>query len=215
MTGEIDDALERADQEHFTREHLVPVPDVDTLADLNLRIEQIEVDEDARHIDNRPTSVGFDFDYEAPLLAPLPVEEFDVGLTLTPKVDKTSRITVRQNKYSVPARFLGQNVRVSLRADEVWVFERHDLVVRHPRPAGRYGFRDLLDHYLETCGPSPDSRAAARPVEFSRARSVHPGPRRVLGGRPRGQRPGGRHPGPDRRPPERARPLHDRSEPGE
>ncbi|MFC0058060.1 Mu transposase domain-containing protein [Streptomyces actinomycinicus] len=77
------------------------------------------------------------------------MEEFDVGLTLTPKVDKTSRITVRQNRYSVPARFIGQNVRVSLRADEVWVFERQEIVVRHPRLAGRYGFRDLLDHYLE------------------------------------------------------------------
>ncbi|MFF0752929.1 hypothetical protein [Streptomyces sp. NPDC004267] len=50
--------------------------------------------EDIRRFDNRPTPVGFD--YEAPLLAPLPFEEFDVGLTLTPKVDKTSRITVRQ-----------------------------------------------------------------------------------------------------------------------
>ncbi len=67
-----------------------------------------------RHIDNRPTSVGFDFDYEAPLLAPLPFEEFDFGLTPTPKVDKTSRITVRQNKHSGPARFTGTNVRVPL-----------------------------------------------------------------------------------------------------
>ncbi|MFB6878370.1 hypothetical protein [Streptomyces sp. NPDC056323] len=99
--------------------------------------------------------MGFDFDYEAPLLAPLPFEDFDIGLTLTPKVDKTSRITVRQNKYSVPARFIGTNVCVSLRADEVWVFERNELVVRHPRLAGRYGFRDLLDHYLEILRHKP------------------------------------------------------------
>ncbi|MFI8370929.1 IS21 family transposase [Streptomyces sp. NPDC085466] len=155
----IEGAHEKGGVEHeggrFRRSHLVPVPDVDTLADLNARIEQIEVAEDARHIDNRPTSVGFDFDYEAPLLAPLPFEEFDVGLTLTPKVDKTSKITVRQNKYSVPARFIGQNVRVSLRADEVWVFDRHEIVVRHPRLAGRYGFRDLLDHYLEILRTKP------------------------------------------------------------
>lgn len=90
--------------------------------------------EDVRHIDNPPMSVGFDF--EAPLLAPLPFEEFDVGLTLTPKVDKTSPITVRQNKYPVPPRFIGQNVCGSLRADEVWVFDRHEIVVRHPRLAG-------------------------------------------------------------------------------
>ncbi|MEU1509900.1 hypothetical protein [Kitasatospora sp. NPDC005748] len=50
--------------------------------------------------------IGFDFAYEAPLLAPVPEEEFDVGLTLTPRVDKTSRVPVRQNEYSVPAAVL-------------------------------------------------------------------------------------------------------------
>ncbi|MGW0392082.1 IS21 family transposase [Streptomyces sp. NPDC003042] len=155
----IEGAHEKGGVEHeggrFRRSHLVPVPEVDTLAELNLRIEEIEAAEDARHIDNRPTSVGFDFEYEAPLLAPLPFEEFDIGLTLTPKVDKTSRITVRLNKYSVPARFIGENIRVSLRADEVWVFDRHEIIVRHPRLAGRYGFRDLLDHYLEILRHKP------------------------------------------------------------
>jgi transposase len=155
----IEGAHEKGGVEHeggrFRRSHLVPVPEVDTLADLNLKIEQIEATEDARHIDNRPTSVGFDFEYEAPLLAPLPFEEFDIGLTLTPKVDKTSRITVRLNKYSVPARFIGENIRISLRADEVWVFDRHEIIVRHQRLAGRYGFRDLLDHYLEILRHKP------------------------------------------------------------
>ncbi|MGW7001368.1 IS21 family transposase [Streptomyces sp. NPDC054933] len=152
-------AHEKGGVEHeggrFRRTHLVPVPDVDTLSELNERIEQIEGAEDARHIDNRPTSVGFDFNEEAPLLAPLPFEEFDCGLTLTPKVDKTSRITVRQNRYSVPARFIGQTIRISLRADEVVVFDRHEVIVRHPRLAGRYGFRDLLDHYLEILRDKP------------------------------------------------------------
>jgi hypothetical protein len=152
-------AHEKGGVEHeggrFRRSHLVPVPEVDTLTDLNERIEQIEAEEDARHIDNRPTSVGFDFAYGAPLLAPVPAEEFDVGLTLTPRVDKTSGITVRQNKYSVPARFIGRNVRVSLRANEVLVFEQHKVVVRHPRLAGRHGFRDLLDHYLEILRDKP------------------------------------------------------------
>jgi hypothetical protein len=33
---------------------------------------------------------------EADSLAPLPFEDFECGFTLTPKVDRTSRITVRQ-----------------------------------------------------------------------------------------------------------------------
>ncbi|MFG2489121.1 hypothetical protein ACGFSI_41085 [Streptomyces virginiae] len=102
-----------------------------------------------------PSGTGRWCEYEAPLLAPLPFEDFDIGLTLTPNVDKTSRITVRLNKYSVPARFIGENIRISLRADEIWVFDRHEIVVRHERPAGRYCFRDLLDHYLEVLRHKP------------------------------------------------------------
>ncbi|MGW2547213.1 IS21 family transposase, partial [Kitasatospora sp. NPDC001574] len=87
-------AHEKGGVEHeggrFRRTHLVPVPEVDTLAELNEKIEAIEAAEDARHIDNRPTSVGFDFNDEVGLLRPVPFEEFDVGLTLMPKVDKTS-----------------------------------------------------------------------------------------------------------------------------
>ncbi|MFF0431673.1 hypothetical protein ACFYU9_05510 [Streptomyces sp. NPDC004327] len=89
----------------------------------------------------------------------MPFEEFDVGLTLTPKVDKTSRITIRQNKYSVPARFIGQNVRVSLRADEVWVFDRHKIVVRHPRARSGRSLGEGLGRNLpaKNVGPSAAS----------------------------------------------------------
>ncbi|MFG2484855.1 hypothetical protein ACGFSI_19090 [Streptomyces virginiae] len=79
----VEGAHEKGGVEHeggrYLRSHLVPVPEVDTPADPNVRIEQIEAAEDARHIDNRPTSVGLDFEYEAPLPAPLPFEDFDIG----------------------------------------------------------------------------------------------------------------------------------------
>ncbi|MET8699853.1 hypothetical protein ABZW10_13420 [Kitasatospora sp. NPDC004723] len=142
---------------------------MDTLADLNERIERIEAEQDARHIDNRPTSVGFDFREEQPLLRPVPLDEFDVGLTSTPKVNRSSRVTIRQNHYSVPARFIGRNVRVSLRADEVVVFDRHEIVARHPRLPGRYGYRDLLDHYLEILRAKPGALEGSTGLAAARA----------------------------------------------
>ncbi|MFF6815996.1 hypothetical protein ACFZAG_40125 [Streptomyces sp. NPDC012403] len=54
----------------------------------------------------------------------MPFEEFECGITLTPKVDRSSRITVRQCHYSVPARFIGQNVRVLLRGNECRIRQR-------------------------------------------------------------------------------------------
>lgn len=55
-------------------------------------------------IDQRVTTTGQDFAFEAPLLAALPVDEFDIALTTTLRVDRYARITVRQALYSVPAR---------------------------------------------------------------------------------------------------------------
>lgn len=153
----------------FRRNHLVPVPEVDTLAELNERIARIEAQEDARHIADRPTSVGFDFAQEAPLLAPLPGEDFEPGTSLAPTVRRNGRITVRQSYYSVPARFIGRTVRVSLRANELLIFDRGQVVARHPRQTRRGAFRDSLDHYLEILLVKPGALAGATALAQARA----------------------------------------------
>jgi hypothetical protein len=85
---------------------------VDTLAQLNERIEIADAADDARRIESRVRTVGQDFAVESPLLARLPVEGFEAGLWLTPRVDRFARVTVRQCHYSVPVRLIGRRVRV-------------------------------------------------------------------------------------------------------
>ena len=53
----------------FRRTHLVPVPQVDTLAELNARLVAADLPRTTRHIDGRAESVGAAFAVEAPLLA--------------------------------------------------------------------------------------------------------------------------------------------------
>ncbi|WP_374710658.1 hypothetical protein [Rhodococcus sp. USK10] len=77
---------------------------------------------DGRRIDTPIRAVGEDFATEQPLLRPLPAEEFEPGLWLTPRVDRYSRVTVRQCHYSVPIYLIGRQVRVSPRASEVVIF---------------------------------------------------------------------------------------------
>jgi transposase len=161
----IEGAHEKGGVEHeggrFRRTHLVPVPEVDTLAELNERIAAIDKAEDNRHVHGSNTSIGFAFTAEQDLLAPLPDDEFDCGVTLTPTVRRDSRIVVRQCYYSVPARFIGQQIRVSLRANELLVFDRNRVVARHPRLTRRYHYRDDLDHYLEVLLVRPGALAGS------------------------------------------------------
>jgi len=68
----------------------------------------------------------------------------------------------------VLARFIGQNVRVLLRGNELLVFERRQIVARHPRLTKRHDFRDELDRYLEILLVKPG--AMARSTALSAAR---------------------------------------------
>jgi hypothetical protein len=88
-------------------------------------------------------------------LRPLPVEEFETGLSLRPLVDCYSRITARQSTYSVPARFIGHRLRALLRADELVVFHGRQVVARHERSTVKGSTTVVLDHYLEILARKP------------------------------------------------------------
>jgi transposase len=161
----------------FRRTHLVPVPAVDTLAELNARLVAADAVEDDRRVDGRAQTVGEAFAAEAPLLVGLPAERFDTALSLTARVDRYAQIMVRQCQYSVPARLIGARVRVALSASEVAVFDGSRRVATHPRLITRGGCRLELDHYLEILlgkpGALPGSTALAQARAAGRFTAVH------------------------------------------
>ena len=161
----------------FRRNRLSPMPVAESLDELNDRIRIWEAQDDGRRINDRIRSIGQDLVAEQPFLAPLPAEAFDPGLVLTPRVDRSSMITVRMVKYSVPARFIGRTVRVSLRASEVVVFDGRTVVARHQRIVAKCGQSVQLDHYLEVLktkpGALPGSTALARARESGAFNSAY------------------------------------------
>ncbi|WP_199279087.1 IS21 family transposase [Arthrobacter sp. CAN_A2] len=161
----------------FRRNRLSPMPVVATLDELNDRIRVWEAEDDGRRINDRIRTVGQDFETEQPLLVPLPAETFDPGLVLTPRVDRSSMITVRMVKYSVPARFIGRKVRVSLRASEIGVLDGRVIVARHQRITVKHGQSVQLDHYLEVLktkpGALPGSTALARARQTGSFTNAH------------------------------------------
>lgn len=83
----------------FRRNHLVPMPEVDSLDQLNEQIKAWEAADEDRRISGRLNTIGHDFTAEQPLLRPLPMEVFEPGLVLNPRVDRSSMISVRMVKY--------------------------------------------------------------------------------------------------------------------
>ena len=145
------------------------MPVVDSLDELNDRIRAWEAADDDRRIQDRITTVGQDFAAERPLLAALPAEDFDPGVTLNPRVDRSALICVRMAKYSVPARYIGRRLRVSLRATELLVFDGRALIARHRRCTRRGEHVVDLDHYLEVLKIKPGALPGATALAQARA----------------------------------------------
>lgn len=101
-------------------------------------------------------------------LAPLPLDNFETGRILHPRVDRHSRITVRSARYSVPARLAGRRVRVLLRASEVIVFDGRTEVARHPRSTTKDSQTLVLDHYLEVLAIKPGALPGATALAQAR-----------------------------------------------
>ena len=156
----------------FRRNHLVPVPKVASLAELNTRLAAIDQADDQRRINRRLTRIGEDFALERPLLRALPQESFEPGLLLTPRVDRHARITVRTSQYSVPARFIGRKVRVRLRSNELIVLDGRTPIARHERATKKRAQVLDLDHYLEVLKIKPGALPGATALVQARESGV-------------------------------------------
>ena len=153
----------------FRRTHLVPVPNVASLAELNALIAAGDAADDRRVITGRSATVAAAFAAELPALAPLPDEPFDPARLLTARVDNRARVTVRQCHYSVPARFAGRRLPVRLTATTVEVLDGGTVVARHERAAGRHVEVLALDHYLEVLKIKPGALPGATALAQAKA----------------------------------------------
>jgi Mu transposase-like protein len=91
----------------FRRRHLVAVPDVACLGELNARLRAGCEQDLTRRIAGHPDTVGEALARERPVLRALPDEPAPTAEQTTPRVDAKSLVTVRQNRYSVPVGLVG------------------------------------------------------------------------------------------------------------
>ena len=152
----------------FRRRHLVPVPHVASMVELNELLCAAMDRDDRRHIAHRRIAVGDHVALEAPMLAPLPAERFDTTVVSSHRVDRKSRVSVRGALYSVPAGYVGRRVEARVGAETLDVLDGAKVIAAHGR--ARKGDEVLvLDHYLEVLALKPGAMLSATPLARARA----------------------------------------------
>lgn len=154
----------------FRRTHLVPVPDVASLAALNGVIAAACVADDARVICGRRETIGAAFAREHLRLGPLPGEPFDAAALLSATADAKARVCVRQAWYSVPASLARRRLSIKLYAEHLEVFAPGSdaIVAVHPRSLHKHTQTLELDHYLEILARKPGALPGATALTQAR-----------------------------------------------
>jgi transposase len=153
----------------FRRRHLVPVPEVRSFQALSSIFTRADETDDGRRIAGRSATVGEDSAHEAPFLLPLSSEPFDIATHLQVRVDRKSRVCVRQAFYSVPCRYAGRRLEARLRGTDLDVLAEGKVVARHFRSIRKSSETLVLDHYLETLVRKPGALAGASALVQARA----------------------------------------------
>jgi len=156
------------------RNHLVPVPRVADLAELNAMLLAGCERDLGRRIDGRPQTVGEAWAIERPLLVVLPAEPFDACEAAAPRVDQKSLVTIRQNRYSVPVALAGLKVSARVGAREITINHGGRVVARHERLHGKFQTSARLDHYLELLARKPGGLEHSVALAQERGRGAWP-----------------------------------------
>lgn len=158
----------------FRRNHLVPVPEVADLAELNGRLLAFCIEDLHRTIEGRSETVGVALSREIDLLRPLPAEPFATWEDTSHRVNQKSMVTVRRNHYSVPVRLVGTRVTARVGAREITVLSGGQVVATHPRLRGSQLRSARLDHYLELLARKPGALAHSLALRHERERGRWP-----------------------------------------
>ena len=158
---------------YFRRNHLVPVPRVTSLEELNqVLLAGCRTDEQ-RRIAGKSHTVGEALAIEREHLLPLAAEGFELAETSFPLVDGKGCVKVRTNWYSTPLR-PGTRPRVKLLPAYVEVWQERECVARHERSFSRYQQVLDLEHYLDVLESKPGALAGSSPLQQWRQRGRWP-----------------------------------------
>jgi transposase len=146
------------------RNYMVPVPEADSLEELNERLLKACLDYGVHRIAGRNRCVAQRFEEEKPFLLPLPPTPFSNIDTWTGKADKFSTIRVDKNRYSVPTEYAGRSLSAVVYVDRVQIFYGGKRIAGHRRVFGNNKWQLDPLHYLDLIYRRPQAFDSARPI---------------------------------------------------
>jgi len=158
---------------YFRRNHLVPVPRVESLDELNqLLLDGCRADEQ-RRIAGKAHTVGEAMRIEREHLLNVSTEGFELAEISFPVVDGKGCVKVRTNFYSTPLK-PGTHPHVKLLPAYVEVWQERECVARHERSFLRFAQVLDLEHYLDVLERKPGALAGSSPLAQWRERGRWP-----------------------------------------
>ena len=146
------------------RNYMVPVPEAESLEQLNEKLLQQCLSYGSHRIAGREQSVNELYEMEKDHLINLPDIPFSNLETSTGKVDKYSTVVVDKNRYSVPTLYAYFDVNVVLHADGVEIFYGGKKIASHLRLYSNNKWSLLPEHYLELIAQRPQAFDSARAI---------------------------------------------------
>jgi transposase len=145
---------------YFRRNHLVPVPQVRDLADLNQRLLSACDGDAQRIIGERTETSGVLMARERDQMQALPRHGFELAEVSFPTVDHGGCVTVRTNRYSTPLH-AGMQVEAKLYPAYIEIWREGKRVARHERSYSRRQQILDLEHYLTPLTHKPGALAGS------------------------------------------------------
>lgn len=152
---------------YVRRNYLVPLPKVESYAELNGYLQHCCLADDERTVQGESGKIGEMWQKEQPYLRPLPQHGYDccrqVEVTLTPY----SQVIVETNRYSVPVEAARKQLVAKVYPFEVLIYRTDQTtpLAVHERCYGRE--QDIFDplHYLPLLAQRPGAFEYAKPIK--------------------------------------------------
>ena len=151
--------------EYARSNFLVPVPQVESLAELNTRLaEQCRRDQE-RTTRGKPGTVATLLVEDRTAMLPIPSKRFEARRVAEVSADSLSLVRFDTNSYSVPTKYAHRSLTVIGTVDEVRIVFEDRLIARHVRCWDREQSRFDPIHYLALLERKPGGFDFAKPLE--------------------------------------------------